>query len=70
MAEAERMAARFCELSPTAVQGMKESMIKASSLDYAAINHITEDVQTRVMNSDDRKEGGKAFLEKRKANWD
>jgi len=57
-------------LSPTAVQGMKESMIKASSLDYAAINHITEDVQTRVMNSDDRKEGGKAFLEKRKANWD
>jgi len=70
MVEAERMAARFCELSPTAVQGMKESMIKASSLDYAAINHITEDVQTRVMNSKDRKEGGKAFNEKRKANWD
>ena len=69
MAEAERMAARFCELSPIAVQGMKESMIKASSLDYAAINHITEDVQTRVMNSDDRKEGGKAFIEKRKADW-
>ena len=63
------MAARFCELSPIAVQGMKESMIKASSLDYAAINHITEDVQTRVMNSDDRKEGGKAFIEKRKADW-
>tara|TARA_R110002073_G_scaffold45299_2_gene124936 strand:+ start:1370 stop:2122 length:753 start_codon:yes stop_codon:yes gene_type:complete len=70
MAEAERMAARFCELSPIAVQGMKESMIKASSLDYVAINHITEDVQTRVMNSADRKEGGKAFSEKRKAKWD
>ena len=70
MAEAERMAARFCELSPVAVQGMKESMVKASSLDYAPINHITEDVQTRVMNSADRKEGGRAFLEKRKAKWD
>lgn len=70
MVEAERIAARFCELSPTAVQGMKESMVKASSLDYVAINHITEDVQTRVMNSADRKEGGKAFVEKRKANWD
>ncbi|MEM7017433.1 MAG: enoyl-CoA hydratase-related protein, partial [Pseudomonadota bacterium] len=69
MAEAERIAARFCELSPAAVQGMKESMIKASSLDYAAINNITEDVQTRVMNSEDRKEGGRAFVEKRKANW-
>ncbi|MFT4712529.1 MAG: 1,4-dihydroxy-2-naphthoyl-CoA synthase [Candidatus Azotimanducaceae bacterium] len=63
------MAARFCELSQAAVQGMKESMIKASSLDYAAINHIAEDVQTRVMNSDDSKEGGKSFLEKRKADW-
>ena len=70
MAEAERMAARLCELSPTAVQGMKESMVKAASLDYAAINHITEDVQNRVMNSADRKEGGRAFVEKRQANWD
>ena len=69
MEEAENIAARFCELSPLAVQGMKESMIKASSLDYTAINHITEDVQTRVMNSADRKEGAKAFTEKRKAKW-
>ena len=69
MAEAERMAARLCELSPMAVQGMKESMVKAASLDYAAINHITETVQNRVMNSSDRKEGGRAFVEKRQANW-
>ncbi|HJP51073.1 MAG TPA: enoyl-CoA hydratase/isomerase family protein, partial [Pseudomonadales bacterium] len=32
MAEAEKIAERFCELSPVAVQGMKESMIRASSL--------------------------------------
>ena len=69
MAKAERIAARFCELSPVAVQGMKESMVRASSLDYAAVDHITDYVQTRVMNSADRKEGGRAFNEKRAANW-
>ena len=69
MTEAERMAARLCELSPVAVQGMKESMVRASSLDYAAVDHITDYVQTRVMNSEDRKEGGKSFIEKRPAKW-
>jgi enoyl-CoA hydratase/carnithine racemase len=69
MAEAEKIAERFCELSPVAVQGMKESMIRASSLDYAAVDHITDYVQTRVMNSEDRKEGSKAFLEKRSVEW-
>jgi len=69
MAEAEKIAERFCELSPVAVQGMKESMIRASSLDYAAVDHITDFVQTRVMNSEDRKEGSKAFLEKRSVEW-
>lgn len=69
MAEAEKIAARFCELSPVAVQGMKESMVRASSLDYTAVDHITDYVQTRVMNSEDRKEGSKAFLEKRSVEW-
>jgi enoyl-CoA hydratase/carnithine racemase len=69
MAEAEKIAERFCELSPVAVQGMKESMIRASSLDYAAVDHITDYVQTRVLHSEDRKEGSKAFLEKRKVEW-
>ena len=69
LAEAERAARRICELSPVAVQGMKELMVRGSSLDYAAIDGITGEVQTRVMNSADRKEGAKAFLEKRKADW-
>ncbi len=69
MAEAEKIAARFCELSPVAVQGMKESMVRASSLDYTAVDHITDYVQTRVMNSEDRREGSKAFLEKRSVEW-
>ena len=69
MAEAEKAAQRVCELSPLAVQGMKEAMVRASALDYHAVDQITDWVQTRVMNSEDRKEGGRAFVEKRQADW-
>lgn len=69
IAEAERAAKRICELSPVAVQGMKESMVRASSLDYSAIDQITDWVQTRVMNSEDRKEGGRAFADRRQVDW-
>lgn len=69
LAEAEKVATRLCALSPVAVQGMKESMVRASNLDYTAVDQITDWVQTRVMNSEDRKEGGRAFVEKRPARW-
>lgn len=69
LAEAEVHANRICELSPIAVQGMKELMVRGSSLDYSAMNQITDWVQTKVMNSEDRKEGSRAFIEKRKAIW-
>lgn len=69
MAEAERMAERLCALSPTAVQGMKESMVRGFALDYDPLDQITDIVQTRVMNSEDRKEGGRAFVDKRDADW-
>ena len=69
MAEAKKVADRICELSPMAVQGMKESMVRGTALDYTALDQITDWVQTRVMNSEDRKEGAKAFAEKRKVDW-
>ena len=69
MAEAEKMANRLCELSPMAVQGMKELMVRGSTLDYHAINQLTDWVQTRVMNSEDRKEGVKAFASRSKVDW-
>ncbi len=69
MAEAQKAAERLCELSPMAVQGMKEMMVRSSSLDYSAINQITDWVQTRVNNSEDHKEGAEAFAEKRKVDW-
>jgi enoyl-CoA hydratase/carnithine racemase len=52
-----------------AVQGMKESMVRGSTLDYNAVDQITDWVQTRVMNSQDRREGVKAFAERRKVDW-
>ena len=69
MAEAEKVANRICELSPMAVQGMKESMVRASALDYQAVDGITAEVQTRVMTSEDRKEGVKAFTDRRPVDW-
>ncbi len=69
MAEAEKYANRICELGPVAVQGMKELMVRGGSLDYGDIDRITGEVQNQVMNSEDRKEGASAFLEKRQANW-
>ena len=69
MVEAEKVAQRIAELSPMAVQGMKESMVRASALDYQAVDEITADVQTRVMTSEDRREGAKAFAERRKVDW-
>ena len=69
MVEAERMANRLCELSPMAVQGMKELMVRGTTLDYNALNQLTDWVQTRVMNSEDRKAGVKAFAKRAKVDW-
>ena len=69
MAEAEKVANRICSLSPMAVQGMKELMVRAFALDYSAVNEITDEVQNRVMNSDDRKEGALAFMDRRAVDW-
>lgn len=69
MAEAERAAARILALSPVAVQGMKEMMVRASRLDYTAVDQITGMVLTRTNNSEDRKEGARAFLDRRPAQF-
>ena len=69
MAEAERIASRLASLSPVAVQGMKEMMVRASNLDYTAIDQITEVAQNRVMNSNDRREGAAAFADRREVDW-
>jgi enoyl-CoA hydratase/carnithine racemase len=69
MAEAAELANRICELSPVAVQGMKELMVRGTTLDHHAINQVTEEIQNRVMSSEDRREGVKAFAGRRKLDW-
>jgi len=69
MAEAEKAAQRIAALSPMAVQGMKELMVRSFALDYDPVNALTDEVQTRVMNSQDRKEGALAFSDKREVDW-
>ncbi len=69
MIEAEKIAARICSLSPVAVQGMKEMMVRAAALDYGAVDEITKSVQNRVMNSEDRKEGARAFADRAQVDW-
>ena len=44
-------------------------MVRASNLDYTAIDQITEVAQNRVMNSNDRKEGAAAFADRREVDW-
>jgi enoyl-CoA hydratase/carnithine racemase len=69
MKEAEKAAHRLAELSPMAVQGMKELMVRGSSLDYTAVDQVTDFVQTRVMNSNERKIGANAFAAKKTPKW-
>jgi len=69
MAEAEKVANRICSLSPVAVQGMKEMMVRAAALDCEAIDEITGAVQNRVMNSEDRRAGARAFAQRGQVDW-
>jgi enoyl-CoA hydratase/carnithine racemase len=69
MAEAEVMAERIASLSPVAVQGMKEMMVRGSALDYRDIDAITAQVQNRVMNSKDRRLGASVFAARGQAEW-
>jgi hypothetical protein len=48
---------------------MKEMMVRSAALDYEAIDRITESVQNRVMNSEDRKEGSRAFVQGGEVDW-
>ena len=44
-------------------------MARGSSLDYTAVDQVTNIVQTRVMNSNDRKVGAQAFASKKTPEW-
>ncbi|MFQ5415706.1 MAG: enoyl-CoA hydratase/isomerase family protein [Myxococcota bacterium] len=69
MNEAHAMAERILENGPLAVRAVKESVIRGSGLPLAKAMEFELEQAARVFSSDDAVEGPRAFLEKRKPNW-
>jgi enoyl-CoA hydratase/carnithine racemase len=67
--EATAIAERLCENAPLAVRGIKEMLARNKDLSRAEAEELFETVKDRVRSSEDRKEGMKAFKEKRKPIW-
>jgi len=70
MPTATRIAERICENPPLAVRAAKELAVRGRDLpkDYPPTvwNLVTESGYFRALDSEDRKEGRRAFVEKRK----
>ena len=69
MDAAQKMADRILENGPVAVRAIKESVIKGLSMSIPDALDFELDQAVRVFDTEDAKEGPKAFLEKRKPNW-
>ena len=66
---ATALAERICENAPLAVRAMKEVLERGKDMDYDGALALTEHVFAAAINSEDRKEGIRAFKEKRKPEW-
>jgi enoyl-CoA hydratase len=65
----EKMAASFLKGAPLALRYIKEAIYKGSEMTLEQGLRFESDLQSMVMQSEDAKEGPKAFVEKRPANW-
>jgi enoyl-CoA hydratase len=60
---------RITANAPLAVQATKESVLRCLALDLEAAYDLEQEISSTVFQSEDAKEGPKAFAEKRKPVW-
>ena len=65
----EKMAQSFLKGAPLALRYIKEAIYKGSEMTLEQGLRYESDLQSMVMQTEDAKEGPKAFVEKRPANW-
>jgi enoyl-CoA hydratase len=65
----EKMAASFLKGAPLALRYIKEAIYKGSEMNLEQGLRYESDLQSMVMQTEDAKEGPRAFVEKRPANW-
>ena len=65
----EKMAASFLKGAPLALRYIKEAIYKGSEMTLEQGLRFESDLQSMVMQTEDAKEGPKAFVEKRPAAW-
>ena len=66
---AHEMARRITANAPLAVQATKESVMRGLALPLEEAYKLEQEISSRVFQSEDAKEGPKAFAEKRKPVW-
>jgi enoyl-CoA hydratase len=69
IAAGEKMAGSFLKGAPLALRYIKEAIYKGSEMTLEQGLRYESDLQSMVMQTEDAKEGPRAFVEKRPPNW-
>lgn len=69
LAVARATAERLCEMAPLAVRGTKEVMLRGLTLPFDDAVRLGESLRRVAFDTEDAREGAKAFVEKRKPRY-